>query len=131
MLKIGLLLVTILSGVWAMPIQKDPLFIQTTAKSENKQKLILMIYTTDDCPECAYMKKKVFVDPLIKPFLSQHFVIIEKNVHKDPLPDGFEYFGIPTMFFIDSTGAKKETLIGSKRPQPFLDELHRIWKKKQ
>lgn len=117
-------------SVNALPIQKDEAFIQAIAKSQNSQKMILMIYTTDDCPECAYMKKKVFHDPAVEPFLTQHFEIIEKNVHRNALPDGYDYFGIPTMFFINHAGVNKETLVGSKRPKAFADELHRIWKKK-
>jgi len=92
--------------------------------SDNK--LVLLIYTTDDCPECAYMKTKVFHDKTVEPYMSQNFVVIEKNVHKSKLPDGYDFFGIPTMFFIDKAGNKKETIVGSKRAQPFLRELHRI-----
>jgi thioredoxin-related protein len=72
------------------------------------------------------MKQKVFHDKAIESYLNRNFVVIEKNIHKSNLPDGYDYFGIPTMFFIDKAGNKKETLIGSKRPQPFLGELRRI-----
>lgn len=91
-----------------------------------ENKLVLMIYTTDDCPECAYMKTKVFHDKRVESYMSQNFVVIEKNVHKSKLPDGYDFFGIPTMFFIDKAGNKKETMVGSKRAQPFLKELHSI-----
>jgi len=91
-----------------------------------ENKIVLMIYTTDDCPECAYMKSKVFHDKGVEPYMKRHFVVIEKNVHTSKLPDGYDFFGIPTMFFIDKEGNKKETIVGSKRPQPFLGELRRI-----
>jgi thiol:disulfide interchange protein len=89
-----------------------------------------MIYTADDCPECAYMKQKVFHDKTVEPFLNRHFVVMEKNVHRSSLPDGYDYFGIPTMFFIDKAGVNKETLVGSKRPKPFLEALHSVLGKK-
>lgn len=107
-------------------IQNDEQFKSAVASMGSDNKLVLMIYTTDDCPECAYMKKKVFHEKTVEPYLSQNFVVIEKNVHKGKLPDGYDFFGIPTMFFIDKAGNKKETIVGSKRPQPFLSELKRI-----
>ncbi|MDD5119183.1 MAG: thioredoxin family protein, partial [Sulfuricurvum sp.] len=92
----------------------------------NENKLVLMIYTTDDCPECAYMKQKVFHDKAVEAYMNRNFVVIEKNIHKSKLPDGYDFFGIPTMFFIDKDGNKKETIVGSKRSEAFLKELHRI-----
>ncbi|WP_310439537.1 thioredoxin family protein [Sulfuricurvum sp.] len=107
-------------------IQMDEQFKNAVADMGKENKLVLMIYTTDDCPECAYMKQKVFHDKAVEAYMSRNFIVIEKNVHKSKLPDGYDYFGIPTMFFIDKAGNKKETIIGSKRPQPFLNELRRI-----
>ena len=107
-------------------IQMDEQFKNAVADMGKENKLVLMIYTTDDCPECAYMKQKVFHDKAVEAYMSRNFIVVEKNVHKSKLPDGFDYFGIPTMFFIDKAGNKKETIIGSKRPQPFLNELRRI-----
>lgn len=107
-------------------IQMDEQFKNAVADMGKENKLVLMIYTTDDCPECAYMKQKVFHDKAVEAYMSRNFIVIEKNVHKSKLPDGYDYFGIPTMFFIDKAGNKKETIIGSKRPQPFLNELCRI-----
>ena len=89
-----------------------------------------MIYTTDGCPECAYMKQKVFHDKEVESYLNRNFVVIEKNVHKNTLPEGDDFFGIPTMFFIDKEGNKIDTIVGSERSQPFLKDLHRIRAKK-
>lgn len=120
---IGILLVV---GLNAGTIQNDEAFKSAVMSIGGDNKLILMIYTTEDCPECAYMKQKVFHDKMVEPYLSQNFVVVEKNVHKHKLPDGYDYFGIPTMFFIDKSGVKKETMVGSKRAPEFIKELRRI-----
>jgi len=124
--KFFFLFVVFGSLLYAGPIQSDKEFQQAVEKMGKENKLVLMIYSTEDCPECAYMKQKVFHDKAVEPYLTRNFVVIEKNIHKSKLPDGYDYFGIPTMFFIDKAGNKKETLVGSKRPQPFLGELRRI-----
>ena len=126
MMKFLVLIWISILSLSAVSIQNDEQFKTAVASMASDNKLVLMIYTTDDCPECAYMKTKVFHDKTVEPYLSQNFVVIEKNVHKSKLPDGYDFFGIPTMFFIDKTGTKKETIVGSKRPRDFLSELHRI-----
>jgi thioredoxin-related protein len=126
MKKFFFLFVIFGSLLYAGPIQSDKEFQQAVEKMGKENKLVLMMYSTDDCPECAYMKHKVFHEKAVEPYLTRNFVILEKNIHKSSLPDGYDYFGIPTMFFIDKAGNKKETLVGSKRPQPFLGELRRI-----
>lgn len=125
MLKILVLMTTAVT-LWGGTIQNDEAFKAAVSSMGKTDKLVLMIYTADDCPECAYMKQKVFHNKTVKPYLTRNFVVIEKNVHKSKLPDGYDFFGIPTMFFIDKNGNKKETIVGSKRPEPFLAELRRI-----
>ena len=125
-MKLLFLLGIILTSLFATSIQNDEQFKEAVAAIGTNTTLVLMIYTTDDCPECTYMKQKVFHDKTVEPYLNRNFVIIEKNVHKNKLPDGYDFFGLPTMFFIDKMGNKKETLVGSKRAKPFMMELRRI-----
>jgi thioredoxin-related protein len=126
MRKFILLLCISFYSLWAGAIQDDREFCDAVASIGKKDKLVLMIYTTDSCPECAYMKQKVFHDKIVEPYLNDNFVVIEKNVHKDPLPDGYDFFGIPTMFFIDKQGNQKGKIIGSKRSKAFLDDIRHI-----
>lgn len=123
-----LCMASLLLGVslWAGTIQNDDQFKTAVAEMGKENKLVLMIYTTDDCPECAYMKTKVFHDKTVEPYMNRNFVVIEKNVHKSKLPDGYDFFGIPTIFFLDKAGNKKETIVGSRRAPEFAKELRRI-----
>ena len=130
MKKLFLMIAILTTCLYAGSIQNDREFQQAVETMGQEKKLVLMIYTTADCPECAYMKQKVFHDKVVEPYLNRHFVVIEKNIHTSKLPDGFDYFGIPTMFFIDKAGNKKETIVGSKRPKLFVNELRRIRSKK-
>jgi thioredoxin-related protein len=125
-MKYMVLMWIIVGSLWGGVIQNDEQFKGAVAEMGKENKWVLMIYTTDDCPECAYMKKKVFHDKSVEAYMSRNFVVIEKNVHKSKLPDGYDFFGIPTMFFIDQAGNKKETIVGSKRAPEFIKELRRI-----
>jgi thioredoxin-related protein len=49
-----------LFSLWGGTIQDDKQFQDAVISMGKEDKLVLMIYTTDSCPECAYMKQKVF-----------------------------------------------------------------------
>lgn len=114
----------------SLSIKDDKLFQTIYAGKQNNDKIIMMLYTATTCPQCAYMKQKVFKDSNVKDFLEKHFAIIEKNIDTDELPEGFDYFGVPTMFFIDKNGHQLSKFIGSSRAEPFLKTLQIIVEKK-
>ena len=131
--KISILIISIFLSqlLSAQTILEDKNFQEIYTKKENSKKLVLMIYTAKTCPQCAYMKQKVFQDINVKSFMEKYFVVLEKNIDTDELPDGFQYFGIPTMFFINNKGEQVEKFIGSSRAEPFLNNLKKIIKEKQ
>ncbi len=126
MYKLFLFFLIVITQSFAMQINDDVSFKNIYKQKQNGSKIVLMIYSTKSCPQCAYMKQKVFKDDKVKQFLDKHFVILEKDVKKDSLPSGFEYFGVPTIFFIDKNGTKKGEFIGSSRAKPFLEKLEQL-----
>ena len=128
MKTILIIILFMLSLAYSKPITDDDKFQTIFNQQENSTKLVLMIYTAKTCPQCAYMKQKVFQDINVKSFMEKHFVVLEKNIDTDELPDGFKYFGIPTMFFINNKGEQVEKFIGSSRAEPFLNNLKKIMK---
>ncbi|MBN2895087.1 MAG: thioredoxin fold domain-containing protein [Campylobacterales bacterium] len=110
------------AGLLGGTILQDGAFIQAAASG----KTVLMLYSTKGCPECAYMKEKVFIDPEVAERLTRDFVIIEKDINRDELPEGFAYIGIPTLFVLDANGSLIETVIGSRRAGVFAQILDTI-----
>ena len=47
--------------------------------NQNNEKLVLMLYSAETCPQCAYMKQKVFKDIEVKKFMDKQFVIFRKR----------------------------------------------------
>jgi len=110
----------ITSSLDAFTITEDKVFQEIYKNPNNQNKKVLMIYTAKSCPQCAYMKEKVFKEKEVSEYMSKHFVVMEKNTSTDELPQGFNYFGIPTMFIIDKYGNTVDTIVGSARPKDFL-----------
>lgn len=126
MLRLLPLLLLCLNLSFAMSVKEDPDFTAVYKQPQNSDKLVLMIYTVRSCPQCAYMKQKVFTDPAVAPFMQKHFVVVEKDIQRDDLPREFEYFGVPTIFFVDKGGKLIEKFSGSARAKPFLRELQGV-----
>jgi len=127
MFKTVLLFLLLQSLGFAMQIKDDPAFQKLYSKKADSQKITLMIYTATVCPQCAYMKERVFTEPKVAAFLKKHFLILKKDIQKDELPDGFEYFGVPTIFFVDKNGSQHSRFVGSARAKPFLEELQKVY----
>ena len=125
-MKIFFIYFLIVIYVFSMQIEDDPTFKLIYQQKQNSDKIVLMLYSAKTCPQCAYMKEKVFKDEEVKKFMDTHFVILEKDINKDDLPNKFEYFGIPTMFFIDKNGKQIAKIIGSSRAKSFLEQLKQV-----
>ena len=115
-----------LCSLYGISITEDKEIQKLITPKENQKKLVLMFYSAKTCPQCAYMKQKVFKEKKVKQFMKEHFVIMYKDINRDELPKGFEYFGIPTMFFIDHKGNQVDKIVGSSRADKFLKELQKI-----
>ena len=128
MIKIFFLFILTISSICAIQITQDLSFQNIYKDNQNNDKLVLMLYSAKTCPQCAYMKQKVFKNIEVKKFMDKQFVILEKDVNRDDLPQGFDYFGIPTMFFVNKEGNQVGKIIGSSRAKPFLQQIQNIVK---
>ena len=126
MKKYWLILAACLSILHAGSILDDDAFKHVYADPQNSDKKVLMLYSATTCPQCAYMKEKVFKDKDVEAYMKKHFVVLHKDINTDDLPSGFDYFGIPTMFIIDQDGTMMKKIIGSSRAKPFLEKLHDV-----
>jgi thioredoxin-related protein len=114
---------------YGLQLNEDPSFLDIYENGDNDQKNVLLFYSAKTCPQCAYMKQKVFQEANVKQYLQKHLVVLEKDINKDELPKGFEYFGIPTMFFVNKDGKQVGKIVGSLRAEPFLKTLKNILEK--
>jgi thioredoxin-related protein len=71
MKKLFLMIAILTTCLYAGSIQNDREFQQAVETMGHEKKLVLMIYTTADCPECAYMKHNVLMPKQRKHFWIQ------------------------------------------------------------
>ena len=101
-------------------------FGQALQKAKQQHKEVMMMYSAVWCPECNYMKEVVFKDKHVADYVQKHYVVLMLDIQKDTLPEGFEYEGIPTFFFIDKSAKEKGRIIGGSKADIFLKKLKAV-----
>ncbi|WP_419773940.1 thioredoxin family protein [Halarcobacter sp.] len=99
------------------------------AKEEaiKKNRPLMIMYSTPTCPECNYMKKKVFKDKEVSSYANKNFVsvVMDINENKKELP--FKFIGIPSFFFVDArTMTLLDKSLGGMREKEFLSVLKKV-----
>lgn len=123
-----LLLMTLLTiCVFASSInfEKDLDSAKKKAITENKK--LMIMYSSPTCPECNYMKKKVFKDEQIISYVNENFVSVIMDIHEDEKILPYKFIGIPTFYFANASNmelvGKK---IGGTREADFLEIVKSI-----
>jgi thioredoxin-related protein len=120
MKKIFLLLITSLSLFAAtINFEKDLQTAKQKAVKENKK--LMIMYSTPSCPECNYMKKKVFKNNELASYMNKNYVSVVMDIKKDKDKLPYKFIGIPTFYFSNASDMKLlGKRIGGTRESQFL-----------
>jgi len=110
-------------ALFANELQYEHNFNKALQKAEKQNKEVMMMYSATWCPECNYMKEVVFKNKKVSEYIQEHFVVLTLDIQKDKLPEGFNFIGIPTFFFIDKNAKEKDKIIGGSKANIFLQNL--------
>ena len=95
------------------------------AKAENKK--IFLYFYTDRCPYCKVMNTKTLKDDRVIELLNNQFLCAKVNLDKSPsLGAIYPVSGVPTSWFLESSGKKIGGRPGYSPPEMFLDMLKLI-----
>lgn len=76
------------------------------------------------------MKQDVFPQKEVAGFLSKNFIPVVLDIDDDMLPEGFEYYAVPTFFVVSEKGKLIERVVGGANKVQFLEYLRGVLKKK-
>lgn len=128
-MKIVSILLLLCSFLFSSSINFEDNLAEAKSEAIKKNRPLMIMYSSPTCPECNYMKKKVFKDYTLSSYVNKNFVsvIMDIKEDKDKLP--FEFIGIPSFFFVDArTMTLLKKSIGGKREKDFLTLLQSIEK---
>ncbi|XPV67414.1 MAG: thioredoxin family protein [Halarcobacter sp.] len=105
--------------------EKDLDTAKQKAISQNKK--LMIMYSTPTCPECNYMKKKVFKDKEVASYVNSNFLSVVMDIKKDKDILPYKFIGIPTLFFADAKDMKLiSKKIGGTREAQLLEILKSV-----
>ncbi len=81
------------------------------ARKENKS--IFLYFHAPWCSYCTKLKKTTFKDEQVLAYLEENFISIQVNTDENkPLADKWRVKGLPTLWFLESTGDKINSMPG-------------------
>ena len=96
-------------------------------KAISEKKKLMIMYSTPTCPECNYMKKKVFKDKEIISYTNKNYVSVIMDIKEDKKILPYKFIGIPTFYFADPKDMKLlAKKIGGTREAQFLDIIKQV-----
>jgi len=126
-MKILSLLLFFVTFAFSSSINFESSLQEAKEEAIKKNRPLMIMYSTATCPECNYMKKKVFKDKEVNSYANKNFVsvVMDINENKKELP--FKFIGIPSFFFVDArTMTLLDKSLGGMREKEFLSVLKKV-----
>lgn len=118
------------SQTFAQDLIWEPTFINAKYKALKQDKLIMIMYSKENCIECEYMEEITFKDAKIIYYLQRYFVLLKRDINYDKPIKNLSAYGTPTFYFLKSSGEIiGRHLVGGFEEKTFLKNL-REYKKK-
>ena len=118
-----LLLLSIITLSFAAPSWEDDFEYALESAKEDK-KLVLLMFSSQTCKVCKYMKTKVYPDKSVSAFITDNFIPVEVDINEYPDAFGYKVFGTPTYYFLTSEGQViGDAMIGGAKADAFLQKL--------
>lgn len=122
---VSLLFLTLSLFSASINFEKDLETAKQKAVKQNKK--LMIMYSTPTCPECNYMKKKVFKDKEIISYVNENFVSVIMDIKEDKEKLPYKFIGIPTFYFSDAQNMELlSKKIGGTRESQFLEIVKNV-----
>lgn len=124
-LLVSILLLSLSLFASGINFEKDLETAKNKAIQENKK--LMIMYSTPTCPECNYMKKKVFKNKDIISYTNENYVSVIMDIYEDKNILPYKFIGIPTFYFANAKDMKLlSKKIGGTRETQFLELLKQV-----
>ncbi|OHD98427.1 MAG: hypothetical protein A2552_01070, partial [Sulfuricurvum sp. RIFOXYD2_FULL_44_160] len=103
MKKILLTLLLISSSLFA-ELDWAPSYEFGLAQAKKEHKIVMLMFSKKTCKMCNVMKKSVYENDDVAEYVKNFFVPVEIDIEVYPDKYGYQVFGTPTYYFLDSNG---------------------------
>jgi thioredoxin-related protein len=97
---------------------------QGVAQAKKEHKIVMLMFTSKTCKMCNYMKKTVYENEEVSEYIKNFFIPVDIDIAEHPDKYGYNVFGTPTYYFLDSNGKQiGRMMVGGASPEGFLQKL--------
>jgi len=126
-MKKYLLTFLFLTGSLFAELDWAPSYKEGLAQAKKENKIIMLMFSIKECRMCNYMKKTVYEDEAVSEYIENFFVSVEVDIEAHPDKYGYDVFGTPTYYFLDSNGTPiGRSMVGGADPEGFLKKLQEV-----
>lgn len=123
MKKILLAILLISSSLFA-ELDWAPSYEQGLAQAKKEHKIVMLMFSKKTCKMCNVMKKSVYENDDVAEYVKNFFVPVEIDIEMYPDKYGYQVFGTPTYYFLDSNGKQiGRMMVGGATTEGFLQKL--------
>jgi thioredoxin-related protein len=123
MKKILLALLLISSSLFA-ELDWAPSYEQGLAQAKKEHKIVMLMFSKKTCKMCNVMKKSVYENDDVAEYVKNFFVPVEIDIEVYLDKYGYQVFGTPTYYFLDSNGKQiGRMMVGGASAEGFLQKL--------
>lgn len=99
MLRIFIFCFFIFFSLNAKSINWEKNYEEAKAKALKENKILFIMVSLPTCPECNYMKKRVFTQEKIKNYINENFISYQFEHESEEIPKAMKFWGIPRFYF--------------------------------
>ncbi|MBN2895082.1 MAG: thioredoxin family protein [Campylobacterales bacterium] len=97
------------------------------AEAKQEGKKVMLMFSTQTCKMCNYMKKTVYEDERVGEYIDAFFIPVEVDIERHPNKYGYKVIGTPTYYFLTPEGEPiGRMMVGGADADGFLEQLQSV-----
>ncbi len=95
-------------------------------KAQEENKLVMVMISQEGCDACWFMNEIIFKNKDVTQEMTKGFVSAYFDLAEDFAPEELEYFGTPTIYFLDAKGEQIDHFVGARNVKDFTEFIHKV-----
>jgi len=121
----------LISTLDAVELNWEHNFNNALATAKKEHKMVYLFIGADNCRHCDRFKKQTLSNKELIERMTKEYVLLYMSRDQHEIPDGFEKYGVPMHYFLNSDGKIIAVIQGSRELEGWYDVLDEVDLKKE
>ena len=119
-------LLLLISSLSAVELNWEHNFDNALATAKKEHKMVYLFIGADNCKHCDRFKKQTLSNKELIEKMKKEYVLLYMSRDQHQIPDGFEKYGVPMHYFLNSDGKIIAVIQGSRELEGWYDVLDEV-----